>query len=85
MNITEPLALLGNISPQTFMSRYWQKKPLLIRQAVPGFKPLLDRAALFELAGSEDAQSRLILQTKSAKQKWQLKSGPFARRAGLES
>ena len=85
MNITEPLTLLGNISPQTFMTRYWQKKPLLIRQAVPGFKPLLDRAALFELAGSDDAQSRLIVQKPVLKRAqtagWQLKPGPFSRRA----
>ena len=81
MNITQPLALLGNISPQTFMKRYWQKKPLLIRQAIPDFKPLLDRAALFDLACGDDAQCRLITQKFAAKVEWKLKSGPFTRRA----
>ena len=81
MNITQPLALLGNISPQTFMKRYWQKKPLLIRQAIPNFKPLLDRAALFDLACGDDAQCRLITQNPAAKVEWQLKPGPFTRRA----
>lgn len=80
MDITQPLPLLGHISPQTFMKRYWQKKPLLIRQAIPQFKPLLDRAALFELAASEDVESRLIRKSATA-QPWQLKAGPFQRRA----
>ena len=56
MDITQPLALLGGISPKTFMARYWQKKPLLIRQAIANFKPLLDRAELFELAADEDVE-----------------------------
>jgi 50S ribosomal protein L16 3-hydroxylase len=34
------------------MKRHWQKKPLLVRQAIPGFKPLLERAALFDLAAA---------------------------------
>ena len=37
MNLDHPLPLLGNQSPNDFMRRYWQKKPLLIRQAIPGF------------------------------------------------
>ena len=81
MDITQPLTLLGNISPQTFMTRYWQKKPLLIRQAIPGFKPLLDRAALFDLAGDDDVECRLINKKSVAKKEWQLQSGPFSRRA----
>ncbi len=65
MDITQALALLGGISPQTFMKRHWQKKPLLIRQAVPtlgapGARPMLDRAALFDLAASGDVESRLV-------------------------
>ena len=54
MNVLEPLQLLGGLSPELFMKRHWQKKPLLARQAIPGFKPLLDRSALFELAARED-------------------------------
>ena len=50
MNTNEPLALLGGLSPKTFMQRHWHKKPLVIRQAIPGFTPPLDRADLLELA-----------------------------------
>ena len=38
MDTTQPLTLLGGISPARFMRQYWQKKPLLIRQAAPPMK-----------------------------------------------
>ena len=80
MDITQPLTLLGGISPAHFMRQYWQKKPLLIRQAVPGMQPLLARAALFAMAGQDDVESRLI--TRAAEGgSWRLRHGPFARTA----
>ena len=81
MDVTQALPLLGGISPQVFMKRYWQKKPLLIRQAIPGFKPLLDRAQLFDLAASEDAQTRMVIQEPGSKPGWRFRHGPFQRRA----
>ena len=78
MDIEQPLQLLGGLSPAQFMKRHWQKKPLLVRQAIPGFQPLLSRSALFELAGDEAVESRLISR---GAQGWQLRSGPLARRA----
>jgi 50S ribosomal protein L16 3-hydroxylase len=81
MDVTQALPLLGGISPQLFMKRYWQKKPLLVRQAVPGFKPLLDRTELFELAANEDAQTRMVIQEPGSKPGWRFKHGPFQRRA----
>ena len=74
----EPLALLGGLSPMRFMRRHWQKKPLLIRQAIADFQPPLDRGALFDLAGQEGVESRLI---EHARAGWSLRHGPFARRA----
>ncbi|QCP51701.1 cupin domain-containing protein [Trinickia violacea] len=70
-----PTPLLGNLTPSQFMRRYWQKKPLLIRQAVPDIVPPLRRDELFELADSDDAESRLITHFRGS---WQLKHGPFA-------
>lgn len=81
MDVTQALPLLGGISPQVFMKRYWQKKPLLVRQAVPGFEPLLDRTQLFELAANEDAQTRMVIQEPGSKPGWRFKHGPFQRRA----
>ena len=78
-----PLQLLGNITPAEFMSKYWQKKPLLIRGAIPEFKPLLSRDELFELAENPDVESRLIVENTSAKRKksepaWTMANGPFS-------
>ncbi|SFC68977.1 50S ribosomal protein L16 3-hydroxylase [Polaromonas sp. OV174] len=56
------------------MRRYWQKKPLLVRQAIPGFRPLLGRADLFKLAGREQVESRLIVQQAKG---WRMKQGPM--------
>lgn len=82
MDVDQPLQLLGGLSPQVFMKRHWHKKPLLIRQAIPGFQPLLDRAALFELAGRDGVESRLIaLEHKRGKAAWRFRHGPFQRRA----
>ena len=78
MDTQHPLQLLGGLSPRQFMKRHWQKKPLLIRQAIPGFKPLLDRAALFALAAREEVESRMLSQGPKG---WQLRHGPFERRA----
>ena len=46
MDIHQPLPLLGGLTPEQFMKRYWQKKPLLVRQALPHFQPLLSRPEL---------------------------------------
>ncbi len=75
-----PHPLLGSLSAETFMRRYWQKKPLLIRQAVPGIAPMLSRQQLFALAESEDVESRLVIQNKETGN-WRLKSGPLGRRS----
>lgn len=69
-----PNALIAGLTPAEFLRDYWHKKPLLIRQAIPGFKPLLSREALFDMAASEDVESRLI--THVGKQ-WQMQNGPF--------
>ena len=69
-----PLPLLGGISPDQFFSEYWHKKPLVIRQAIPGFTPLLSPDELFELAGLDDVESRLIT---FFKQRWEMKNGPI--------
>jgi 50S ribosomal protein L16 3-hydroxylase len=68
------LPLLGDITPAQFMRDYWHKKPLLIRQAIPGFKPPLSRASLFELAASDVVETRLVTHFK---QTWDIQNGPF--------
>jgi 50S ribosomal protein L16 3-hydroxylase len=82
MDVNKQLPLLGGLSPQTFMRRHWHKKPLLVRQAIPGFQALLSRGELLDLAGREDVESRLVtLQRQRGREHWALQRGPFARRA----
>jgi len=69
-----PLTLLGQLTPRQFMAEYWQKKPLLVRGAMPGFTGLLDADELAGLACEEDSQARLVMETKAG---WQLEQGPF--------
>jgi 50S ribosomal protein L16 3-hydroxylase len=73
MNVNLPLPLLGGISPEQFMAQYWQKKPLLIRGAIPNFKPLVSEDQLWSLAANDEVESRLI--QKTAKN-WKLTQGP---------
>ncbi len=70
-----PTPLLGGLSPAQFMKKYWQKKPLLIRQAMPGIEAPLSRDELFALADSDDVESRLITHFRK---RWALEHGPFA-------
>ena len=70
-----PLALLGGMTPAAFMRDIWQRKPLLIRQAVPGIEPPVSRESLFELADRDDVESRLISHFRN---RWKLEQGPFA-------
>lgn len=65
--------LLGGLSPRQFLSEYWQKKPLLVRQAVPGFEGLLPHADLLEMACDPEVESRLV--TRRGDQ-WALNRGP---------
>lgn len=76
-SVDVPTPLLGGLSAQQFMRRHWQKKPFLIRQAIPGFEPLLSRTELFSMAQSESVESRLIVQQGGGH--WSLKHGPFAK------
>lgn len=70
------LTLLGGISPAVFLRDYWHKKPLLIRQAIPGFEPLLSRQALFDLAARDEVESRLIQQRGDD---WRMDHGPLSK------
>jgi 50S ribosomal protein L16 3-hydroxylase len=63
------------------MKKYWQKKPLLIRQAVAESEKFLSVAEFFRLASLPDIEARLVtrasddLHDASA---WDLKHGPFS-------
>src|SRR2546427_88698 len=79
MDTNTPLALLGGLTASQFMRRHWHKKPLLVRQAIPGFKPLIPRARLLAMAGEDGVESRLIQQQDGGQ--WKLSHGPLSRRS----
>ncbi len=70
--VMKNFTLLGGLSPAQFLRDYWHKKPLLIRQAFPGFTPPLSPEALFEMAAREDVEARLITHVKK---EWQVTHG----------
>ena len=69
-------APLGELTPEQFLTQYWQKQPCLIPRAIPGFVPLLDGDDLAGLACEEMAESRLVRGTFAAAD-WSLEHGPF--------
>jgi 50S ribosomal protein L16 3-hydroxylase len=78
MDIDQALTLLGGLTPAQFMKRHWHKKPLLVRNAIPDFKPCVGRTELLELAARDDVESRLIVHGDKG---WKMRHGPLARRS----
>ena len=66
--------LLGGLGTRRFLEEYWQKKPLLVRGAIPGFAGLLGRDRLLELACRDDVESRFVSRVGG---RWGLEHGPF--------
>lgn len=67
---------LGGMPLTTFLSEYWQKRPLLIRNAIPNVSSPIDANTLAGLACEEGIESRLIVHNESTGD-WQLKHGPL--------
>jgi 50S ribosomal protein L16 3-hydroxylase len=62
--------------PAQFLRDYWQKHPLLIRNAFPGFQPPLQPDDLAGLAMEEAVLARLITHD-DKRDRWTVRSGPF--------
>ncbi len=70
------LSVLGGLSPEVFLRDYWQKKPLLVRGAFPGFESPLSPEELLALACRDGMYPRLILEN-AGEYPWELLAGPF--------
>ena len=70
------MQLLGGLNAKRFLSQFWQRKPLLIRKAIPDFKGVVQAPELFALAMRNDIESRLVWRRSGA---WHLREGPFSR------
>ncbi|MFL1453476.1 JmjC domain-containing protein [Marinobacter sp. GN3S48] len=69
--------MLGGISAADFLRDYWQKKPLVIRQAFPGFQCPVSADELAGLACEEGVESRIVIENDDD-QPWQVHNGPFS-------
>ncbi|MCG6542601.1 cupin domain-containing protein [Pseudomonas sp. KSR10] len=70
-----PLQILGGVSAREFLRDYWQKKPLLIRQAIPSFESPVSPDELAGLSLEEEVESRLVIE--HGANPWELRRGPF--------
>ncbi|MFC3902501.1 50S ribosomal protein L16 3-hydroxylase [Acinetobacter marinus] len=75
---TQPLAILGGISAAQFLAEYWQKKPLLVRNALPEIVGMFEPDDIKELALDEDVTARLITQHGQNHEQWQVKNAPLS-------
>lgn len=79
---TPPIEVRGSdrqplgMPPARFLRDYWQKRPLLVRGAFPGFEPPIAPDELAGLACEEGALSRLIVHD-AARTRWKVKTGPL--------
>jgi 50S ribosomal protein L16 3-hydroxylase len=68
--------LLGGLRPRDFLRRHWQKRPLFVPGALPGFGGVIERRALAALARRDDVESRIVERRGS---RWETAHGPFPR------
>jgi len=66
----------GDISAGTFLQEYWQKKPLLVRNAFPGLESPLSPDELAGLACEEGANARIVFE-RHAQGHWHVQHGPL--------
>ena len=72
------LSQLGSVSVEEFLQRYWQKQPLLIRQAFPDFVNPLPAEELAGFSLEEDVISRLVIEDTQQQAQWRTLHGPFS-------
>lgn len=75
MNPDIPLPHLGGLTATEFLRDYWQKKPLLVRNAFPELAWRLSPEDMMELAEEDGVEARIVLE--HGKTPWELRKGPF--------
>jgi 50S ribosomal protein L16 3-hydroxylase len=66
---------LGDLEPEQFLERHWQKSPLLVRGAFPGFNSPISADEIAGLSCEDGVESRLVQGTVSTR--FRLEHGPF--------
>jgi len=72
----QSLQLLGNLTTEQFFNEYWQKKPLLIRNAIDDFESLITPDELAGLSLEDGVNSRIIIE-KDAESPWKVIYSPL--------
>lgn len=75
--MTVPDRLPGGLDADTFLRDYWQKKPLVIRQAFADFESPVSADELAGLACEQAVESRIVVEEENG-HPWQLHNGPFS-------
>ena len=70
------MSILGALSVEEFLQRYWQREPLALRQVVPDLEGVVDSDDLAALAGEEEVDSRLVILDERNRE-WRCENGPF--------
>lgn len=76
-----PGELLGGLSPREFLREFWQKRPLLVRGALPGLRAAPGLRTLLRLAARDDTDARLV---EHLHRGWRVSPAPLER-ARLDS
>jgi 50S ribosomal protein L16 3-hydroxylase len=67
-----------SLTPQGFLDRYWQKRPLFLPNGVPHMAPVIDDDELAWLATEDDVESRLVFtEVNKGKVRYRMEHGPF--------
>ena len=74
--MNEIICPIGNLSAEQFLEEYWQKKPLVIRQAFPNFESPISPEELAGLACEDEVNSRIVIE-KDGEHPWQPIYGPM--------
>jgi 50S ribosomal protein L16 3-hydroxylase len=72
------LSFLGGLSAEQFLSRHWQKQPLLVRGAVRNYTSPVSPEELAGLACEREVESRVVVFDGTT---WELEQGPFKARS----
>ena len=76
--MSNTLSILGGLTVEQFLSEYWQKKPLLVRNALPEIVGMFEPDDIKALALEEHITARLITQNGKNHDQWNVKNSPLS-------
>jgi len=74
--LSDALHFPNGLDADRFLAEYWQRRPLLLRAALPDFRCPLPADELAGLACEPQIEARLVLE-RGTQGPWELRHGPF--------